>query len=229
LLGHTLLSGDIRSLIAWREKASVQSITDALYAKYNIKAISCGVATGYADMWSRKEILTARDLRGMRIRMWGVQGILFAGALGTMPQQIPGGEIYSTLEKGIIDATTWMGPYDDEKLGFYKVAPYYYYPADVIRGAVMDILINLKLWNSWPTTTQNAIKSVCEDIRTTYTGKYEQRNREALQSLIAKGVKVSRLPPDAVSALKSEWKAFGASKSESNPTFHALWNTLPRD
>ena len=99
--------------------------------------------------WFRKEIKTVDDLKGLKMRIGGWAGKTLA-KLGVVPQQIAGGDIYPALEKGTIDAAEWVGPYDDEKLGFYKVAKYYYYPGWWEGGTANHLLINLAKWNELP-------------------------------------------------------------------------------
>ena len=96
--------------------------------------------------WFRKEIKSVADLQGVKMRIGGFGGKVIS-KIGVVPQQIAGGEIYQALEKGTIDAAEWVGPYDDEKLGFYKVAPYYYYPGWWEGGAMLHTMINSAKWN----------------------------------------------------------------------------------
>ena len=103
--------------------------------------------------WFRKEIKTVDDLKGLKMRIGGFAGRVLQ-KLGVVPQQIAGGDIYPALEKGTIDAAEWVGPYDDEKLGFYKVAPYYYYPGWWEGGSMLLTFVNLDKWNALPKTYQ---------------------------------------------------------------------------
>ena len=99
--------------------------------------------------WFHKEIKTVDDFKGLKMRIGGWAGKTL-GKLGVVAQQIAGGDIYPALEKGTIDAAEWVGPYDDEKLGFYKVAKYYYYPGWWEGGTANHMLINLAKWNELP-------------------------------------------------------------------------------
>ena len=103
--------------------------------------------------WFRKEIKTVDDLKGLKMRIGGFAGRVLQ-KLGVVPQQIAGGDIYPALEKGTIDAAEWVGPYDDEKLGFYKVAPYYYYPGWWEGGSMLFAFVNLDKWNALPKAYQ---------------------------------------------------------------------------
>ena len=99
--------------------------------------------------WWRKEINPLDDLKGVKMRIAGIAGKVIE-KLGVVPQQIPGGDIYPALERGTIDAAEWVGPYDDQKLGFYKVAPYYYYPGFWEGGPTIHFFVNLDKWNALP-------------------------------------------------------------------------------
>ena len=113
----------------------------------------CGNTGVQMGGWFRKEINTVADLKGLKMRIGGFAGKVIE-KLGVIPQQIAGGEIYQALEKGTIDAAEWVGPYDDEKLGFQKVAPYYYYPGWWEGGPTLHTLVNMAKWNELPKSYQ---------------------------------------------------------------------------
>jgi TRAP-type mannitol/chloroaromatic compound transport system substrate-binding protein len=116
-----------RQMDAWMRYGNGGKLMAELFGKSNILTIPCGNTTTQMGGWYRKEIKTVADLKGLKIRIGGFAGAVIS-KLGAVPQQIPGGDIYPALEKGTIDAAEWIGPYDDQKLGFNKVAKYYYYP-----------------------------------------------------------------------------------------------------
>mgnify|MGYP003333356087 CR=1 FL=1 len=99
--------------------------------------------------WFRKEIKSVADFKGLKMRIGGLAGQVLA-KLGAVPQQIAGGDIYPALERGTIDAAEWVGPYDDEKLGFNKVAPYYYAPGWWEGNAALHMMVNQAKWNELP-------------------------------------------------------------------------------
>ena len=102
--------------------------------------------------------------------------------LGVVPQQIAGGDIYPALEKGTIDAAEWVGPYDDEKLGFYKVAKYYYYPGWWEGGTELDLLVNVKAWDALPKDYQAVLEAACAEANVWMLAKYDAINPPALQA-----------------------------------------------
>ena len=122
---------------------------NAFYRKYNIIAFPAGNTGAQMGGWFRKEIKSTEDLKGLKFRVGGFAGTIIA-KVGGVPQQIAGGDIYPALEKGTIDAAEWVGPYDDEKLGFQKVAPYYYYPGFWEGGLTLHFMFNKEKWESLP-------------------------------------------------------------------------------
>ncbi len=133
---------------------------------YNIISFPAGNTGAQMGGWYRKEIKTVADLKGLKIRIGGFAGTVLA-KLGAVPQQIPGGDIYPSLEKGTIDAAEWVGPYDDEKLGFYKVAKNYYYPGWWEGGPELDLFVNDKAFAALPKDYQSVLTAAA--TRPTWT------------------------------------------------------------
>jgi TRAP-type mannitol/chloroaromatic compound transport system substrate-binding protein len=139
--------------------------------------------------WFRKEIRTVDDLRGLKMRIGGLAGRVIA-KLGVVPQQIAGGDIYPALERGTLDAVEWSGPYDDEKLGFHKVARYYYYPGWWEGGPMLHNFINITQWNELPKNYQSIVQSACHVANTLMQAKYDAQNPPALKRLVAAGAQL---------------------------------------
>ena len=140
-----------------------------------------GVVGHMMGGWYRKEIKTVDDLKGLKFRVGGFAGQIL-GKLGVVAQQIPGGDIYPALEKGTIDAAEWVGPYDDEKLGFNKVAPYYYYPGWWKGTGMGTAYINQKSWESLPPSYQKAIEVAANEVTLWMLAKYDNGNPAASSS-----------------------------------------------
>ena len=118
--------------------------------------------------WFRKELNTPDDLKGVKMRIGGFGGAVVS-KVGMVPQQIAGGEIYPALEKGTIDAAEWVGPYDDEKLGFYKVAKFYYYPGWWEGGTMLHIHVNKEKWEALPKN----YKAICKAAAAQATRRHD--------------------------------------------------------
>lgn len=137
--------------------------------------------------WFRKEINTLDDLKGLKMRIGGFAGKVIEKH-GVVPQQIAGGDIYPALEKGTIDAAEWVGPYDDQKLGFFKVAQYYYYPGWWEGGAALHAMVNLEKWNSSPPPHYQAIlQDACALANLNMLAKYDVKNPASVRELAASG------------------------------------------
>src|SRR5207253_8423736 len=136
-----------------------------------------------------------------KMRIAGLGGQIMA-RLGAVPQQIAGGEIYSALERGTIDAAEWVGPYDDEKLGFHKIAKHYYYPGWWEGCAGLSFFVNLKQWQSLPEPYKVALQSAAAEANVTMLAEYDAKNAPALAQLLAQGVKLHPFPKDIMSAAR---------------------------
>jgi TRAP-type mannitol/chloroaromatic compound transport system substrate-binding protein len=145
--------------------------------------------------WFRKELKSAADVKGLKFRIGGFAGRIIE-RMGGVPQNIPGGEIYQALEKGTIDAAEWVGPYDDQKLGFNKVAPYYYYPGWWEGGPQVDFFINQKAYDALPAEYKAIITAASGYAHVDMQAKYDARNPVALKQLVASGAKLRPFPND---------------------------------
>ncbi len=142
--------------------------------------------------------------------------------LGVVPQQIAGGDIYPALEKGTIDATEWVGPYDDEKLGFYKVAPYYYYPGFWEGGPAIATMINLDKWKELPPAYQALLQMGCQVANADMLSNYDYKNPTALKSLVANGAQLRPFPQDVMQAAFEAANATYAEISATNAMFKKI-------
>jgi len=195
-----------RQMNAWLYHGDGIGQLNEFYATQNLVSFPCGNTGVQMGGWYRKEIKSLADLQGLKMRIGGFAGKVIE-KLGVVPQQIPGGDIYPALEKGTIDAAEWVGPYDDEKLGFYKVAPYYYYPGWWEGGPTLSTMINLAKWNELPPAYQAVLKTACEAANSNMMANYDWKNPPALRSLVANGAQLRPFPQDVLSA------AFDASQS----------------
>src|SRR6188474_2272483 len=178
---------------AWQFHAGGMDLMNDFYKKFNIYGIPAGNTGCQMGGWFRKEIKTPEDLKGLKMRIGGFAGRVMS-KLGLVPQQIAGGDIYPSLEKGTLDAAEWVGPYDDEKLGFQKVAQYYYYPGWWEGGAMLHNFINIAKWNSLPKNYQAIVHQASHVANTTMMAKYDASNPAALKRLIAGGAQLRAFP-----------------------------------
>src|SRR5260221_12935165 len=146
---------------AWMNWGGGLELMREFYKDYNVYGIPCGATGAQMGGWFRREIKTVDDLKGLKMRIFGIAGNVVS-RLGVVPQQLAGGDIYPALEKGTIDAAEWVGPYDDEKLGFNKDAPHYYYPGWWEGGPMLLGIVNLDKWNSLPKSYQSVIEQAVD-------------------------------------------------------------------
>jgi TRAP-type mannitol/chloroaromatic compound transport system substrate-binding protein len=165
-----------RQMNAWLAYGGGLDMLNELYGTFGIFGVPFGNTTAQMGGWFRKEIKTLDDLKGLKFRVGGVAGQVLS-RLGVVPQQIPPGDIYPALEKGTIDAAEWIGPYDDEKLGFLKVAPYYYYPGWWEGCANGFLYINSAKWAELPKLYQNMVTIAAAQVAADLTAKYDAATR----------------------------------------------------
>jgi len=186
-----------------------------LLSEYGCVAIPSGNTGCQMGGWFRKEIKSLADLKGLKMRIGGMAGLVLA-KLGVVPQLIGAPDIYPALEKGTIDAAEWVGPYDDEKLGLNKVAKYYYYPGFWEGGPTLMTLVNDKKWNELPKPYQAALAAASGEVNAWMPAKYDAQNPAALRRLLANGA-VLRPFPKAVmeSAEKASFELYEELKAKS--------------
>jgi TRAP-type mannitol/chloroaromatic compound transport system substrate-binding protein len=214
-----------RQQISWLLTGDGQSLLNDLLKEYNCLGIPTGNTGAQMGGWFRKEIKSTADLQGLKFRVGGFAGTIIA-KVGGVPQQIAGGDIYPALEKGTIDAAEWVGPYDDEKLGFVKVAKFYYYPGWWEGCGQSHNVINLEKWNALPKAYQSAIDMASRDSFSWVTGKYDYVNPPALKRLIVAGAQLRPFPQEVLEACYNAANEIYADLSKTNPHFKKLYSSL---
>ena len=221
-----------RQMDAWMDHGNGRKLMDAFYANYNIKSRSAGNTGTQMGGWYRKEIKTVADLKGLKFRMGGG---LFGEAmqkLGVVPQNMPAGDVYQALEKGTLDATEFVGPYDDEKLGFNKVAPFYYYPGWWEGGAELEFFINAKAYAALPAEFQAIVDAATTVAARDMTAKYDAFNPIALKRLVAAKTQLKAFPKEIMDAgYKASMEVFAEheAKSPEFKTIHQDMRAFQRD
>ncbi|WBY00992.1 TRAP transporter substrate-binding protein [Ramlibacter tataouinensis] len=188
-----------RQMTAWMYEGNGLKLMREFYARYNMISFPAGNTGAQMGGWYRKEIKSIKDVKGLKFRVGGFAGKVME-RLGAVPQNIPGGEIYQALEKGTLDAAEWVGPYDDQKLGFNKVAPYYYYPGWWEGGPQLDVFINQKAFDSLSAENKAIIETAATEALVVMQARYDGRNPAALKQLVGGGSKLRRFPTDVMNA-----------------------------
>jgi TRAP-type mannitol/chloroaromatic compound transport system substrate-binding protein len=182
----------------WHFGGGAEIINETL-AKFNSVGFVCGNSGCQMGGFFRKELNDLEDLKGLKFRIGGLGGQVLS-RLGIVPQQIAPGDVYPALEKGTIDAAEFVGPYDDEKLGFHKVAKYYYYPGWWEGGAMLHLVVNTEQWNKLPKTYQRIVQNAAEAGNNWMLGKYDAVNAPALRRLVAGGAVLKAFPAPIMEA-----------------------------
>jgi TRAP-type mannitol/chloroaromatic compound transport system substrate-binding protein len=188
-----------RQQFAWMFDGGGLELMREVFKQYNIVPIPVGNVGVQMGGWFRREIKTVADLKGLKFRIGGFGGTILA-KLGAVPQQIPAGEIYGALEKGVIDGAEWIGPYDDEKLGLHKVAKYYYTPGWWEGSAQVTALVNLKSWEALSQAHRDAVDCAAAEQCVRMIAKYDAKNPEALRRLVAGGAQLRQFPRSVMDA-----------------------------
>ncbi len=211
-----------RQMSAWMYEGNGMKLMREFYAKYNIVNFPGGNTGAQMGGWYRKEIKNAGDIKGLKMRIGGFAGKVFE-RMGGVPQNIPGGDIYPALEKGTIDAAEWVGPYDDKKLGFNKVAPHYYYPGWWEGGPQLDFYINDKAWNSLPAEYKAMVEASAALAHVDMQAKYDAKNPTALKELVGAGTKLHRFPKDVLELAFKEAMALYSELSAKNANWKKVY------
>ena len=212
-----------RQMTAWQYDGNGLKLMREFYAKYSIVHFPMGNTGAQMGGWYRKEIKSADDFKGLKFRVGGFAGKV-CSRLGAVPQNIPGGEIYQALEKGTIDACEWVGPYDDQKLGFNKVAPNYYYPGWWEGGPQLDLYVNQKAYDALTAEYKAIVENAAAFAHTEMQAKYDAKNPGALKQLVAGGTKLHRFPKDLMDKAFKESIDLYAELSAKNPSWKKVYD-----
>lgn len=212
-----------RQLSSWFIDGNGGKLMNEFYAKYNIIALPGGNTGTQMGGWYRKEIKTVEDLKGLKFRAGGFAGKVLE-KLDVVPQNIPAGEIYQSLEKGTIDAAEWIGPYDDLKLGLNKVAPFYYYPGWWEGSLNLAFYLNDKAFNGLSDEYKAIVRSAAHDAHVTTQAKYDARNPGALKQLVAAKAKVLPFPQQVMDASFKAAMELYAELDAKNPDWKKIYS-----
>jgi TRAP-type mannitol/chloroaromatic compound transport system substrate-binding protein len=220
-----------RQMTAWMYEGNGMKLFREFYRGFNIVNFPMGNTGAQMGGWYRKEIKSLADMKGLKMRIGGFGGKVLE-RIGSVPQNIPGGEIYTALEKGTIDAAEWVGPYDDLKLGFFKVAPNYYYPGWWEGGPQLTLFVNTKAWDALTPEYKGIVEACASHAHVNMQAAYDGKNPGALKQLVAGGTKLHRFPKDVMdAAFKAAFEVYG-ELSASNPAWKKVYSdfdTFRRD
>ena len=183
---------------AWVNRGGGLELWREIYTPFNIYPIPAGNTGTQMFGWFNKEINSLDDIKGLKMRIPGIGGEVLKEA-GGIPVTLPGGELFTALQTGVIDATEWVGPYNDLTFGFHQAAKYYYYPGWHEPGPMLELLINMDAWNSLPKHLQVIIETASKAVNQDMLDEYLAKNNQALTELVdMHGVELRKLPDDVI-------------------------------
>jgi TRAP-type mannitol/chloroaromatic compound transport system substrate-binding protein len=214
-----------RQMTAWMFEGNGLKLTREFYRNYNIINFPGGNTGAQMGGWYRKEIKTVADLKGLKFRVGGFAGKVLE-RMGVIPQNIPAGEIYPSLEKGTIDAAEWIGPYDDLKLGLNKVAPYYYYPAWWEGGPQLEFFVNAKAYESLSSENKAILEAAAAYAHQEVQAKYDVKNPGALKQMVATKTKVLPFSKEIMDRAFKESMGLYEELRAKNPNWKKIYDDL---
>ena len=211
-----------RQMNAWMFDGKGLTLLRQLFANYNIVNFPMGNTGAQMGGWYRKRIKSLNDVKGLKVRIAGFAGRVFS-RLGGIPQNLPGGEIYQALEKGTIDGTEWVGPYDDLKLELYRIAKYYMYPAWWEGSAQLSLYVNRKAYEALPSSMRHMVAAASRIAHVDMQAKYDARNPRALKEIVGRGVSVVRMPKSVMDAAYQTSQELYAQLSKTNKNWRKIY------
>jgi len=216
-----------RQQTAWYTQGGGRELMAEFLNGYGVVSFACGNTGTQMGGWFRREVKSLDDLNGLKMRVGGIAGRILQ-KLGVVSQQIPPGDIYPALEKGTIDAAEFVGPHDDEKLGFERVAPYYYTPGWWEVGSQQAMLIGKKHWDALPVAYKAALTAACYEAHVLTQAKYDVLNPQALARMLKRGVKLRAFPKQVMDASLKACNEILNGEAEKNPQFRKIHDHYKR-
>jgi TRAP-type mannitol/chloroaromatic compound transport system substrate-binding protein len=214
---------NVRAQNAWLTLGGGNDLLNEFYKAYDVHHFPAGNTGAQMAGWFRKEIKTVEDLKGLKFRVGGLAGMVLS-KLGVVPQQLAAGDIYPALEKGVLDAAEFVGPYDDEKLGLHKIAKYYYAPGWWEGSATLSLFVNLKAYQSLPADYRAAIEVAAAEANGWMIAKYDTENMPAMRRLVAGGAQLRSFPRPVMDACYKAAHELYAEMSEKSPEFKKIFD-----
>ena len=211
--------------LAWMKEGGGEKMMQALYAKYNIHSVVCHLIPPEASGWFRKEIKTLDDLKGLKMRFFGL-GANVMQKLGVSTQLLQAGEIFQALQLGTIDATEFSMPVMDLSLGFHQVAKFYYFPGWHQQATFGDLIINKAKWDSLSATQKAVVEAACDQTVLKGMSLGESLQPKAMKEIESKGVKLMTWSPEFLAAFEKEWKVVAGEQAAKSPEFKKAWDSL---
>jgi TRAP-type mannitol/chloroaromatic compound transport system substrate-binding protein len=213
-----------RQMSAWLRYGDGLALAQETFRPFNTHFLPFGDTGTQMGGWFRREIRNLEDLKGLKFRVAGFAGNVFE-RLGVVPTQIAPGDIYPALERGVIDAAEFIGPYDDEKLGLNRIARFYYAPGFWEPSSRGGFLVNLRAWESLPPHYRHAVETALAEIDIDQSARYDAWNPPALRRLIAGGAQLRAWPREVLQSAWREAHLLYDETASRNPQFKKVWDS----
>jgi len=207
---------------AWLHRGGGMELWEEVYKPFGVLPMACGASGVQTAGWFNKEIKSVDDFRGLKMRTPGLGGEVLTKMGGTVVN-MPAGEIFTSLQTGAIDATEWIGPYNDMALGLHKAAKYYYTPGWQEPNVTFELDVNIKAWETLPPDLQAIVRAAARDVNGDMLDDYNAKNMEALEQLREQGVEVRRLPDEVLVRLKEVAAEVVDASAKSDPVAAKVW------
>ncbi|WP_071873143.1 TRAP transporter substrate-binding protein [Atopomonas hussainii] len=207
---------------AWFFQGGGMALWEEIYKPFGVIPLACGNTGVQMAGWFNKEINSLADLDGVKMRTPGLGGEVLS-KVGVTVVNLPAGEIFTALQTGAIDATEWIGPYNDMALGLHKAAKYYYTPGWQEPSVAFELSINEQAWQQLPDDLKAIVKAAAREVNSSMLDEYNARNMDAMEKLKAEGVEVRRLPEDVLNKLKEIAAEVVEAAAASDPASAKVW------
>jgi TRAP-type mannitol/chloroaromatic compound transport system substrate-binding protein len=212
-----------RGMNAWLYDGGGLELWREVYQPFHVIPFPLGNTGVQMGGWFNKEINSLDDIKGLKMRIPGIGGKVFAKAGGN-PVLLAGSEVYTALERNTIDATEWIGPYHDQRLGLYRAAEHYYYPGWHEPGTVLELTINQRAWDSLSADLQAIVTNAAMAENVRMLSEMEQKNMAALQELKDRPkIQIHRFPDDVLAKLRTLTDETLAEEAAKNPEFERIY------
>jgi len=220
-----------RQQSAWLLEGGGLDLVNELFADFGIVTFPGGNTGVQMGGWFKPEVNGLADLKGLKMRIPGMGGKVME-ALGVSTQTIAGGEIFPALERGAIDATDWVGPYDDEKLGFHKVAKNYYFPGWWEPGPSLSFYVGKAAWDGLPANYQAVLRTACHEAGMVMQMRYDAKNPPALRRILEAGVTTRAFPDDLMNGARDAAQQMLEDDAAKDPAYRKIldhWSAFRKD
>jgi TRAP-type mannitol/chloroaromatic compound transport system substrate-binding protein len=214
----------VEEYMAWIQAGGGYEIYDREYQAHNIKGFQCGIVVAESSGWFRQEIASLDDLKGMKMRFYGL-GADVMQRLGVNTQLLAPADIYPALERGVIDAAEYSYPSQDQQLGFYQIAKHNYFPGWHQQASFVELIMNLDRWNELPEAYKKIVEIACGEANMWALAEAEAQQADAIAFHEDNGVQIHEWPPEVLEAFRENWEEVAKDRAAADPKFKEVYDS----